>query len=60
LLPDDSGYFTCKQNTKLLTNKFKSGGLREKLVVATWEFGTHLISTSFLQLNKLAGRALSV
>ena len=26
LLPGGSGYFTCKQNMKLVTNKFKSGG----------------------------------
>jgi len=27
--PGGSGYFTCKQNMKLVTNKFKSGGLHE-------------------------------
>jgi len=27
---------------KMVTNKFKSGGLREKHVVATWNFGNHL------------------
>ena len=36
------GYFTCKQNMKLVTNKFKSGGLHEKHVVATWSLGNHL------------------
>jgi hypothetical protein len=36
LSPGDSGYFTCIQNMKLFTNKFKSGGLHEKHVVATW------------------------
>ena len=36
LSPGGSGYFTCKQNMKLVTNKFKSGGLHEKHVVATW------------------------
>ena len=30
-----SGYFKCKQNMKLVTTKFKSGGLHEKHVVAT-------------------------
>jgi hypothetical protein len=30
------GYFTCIQNMKLVTTKFKSGGLHEKHVVATW------------------------
>ena len=36
LSPGGSGYFTCKQNMKLVTTKFKSGGLHEKHVVATW------------------------
>ena len=27
---------------KLVTNKFKSGGLHEKHVVATWNLGNHL------------------
>jgi len=35
LLPGGSGYFTCKQNKKLVTTRFKSGGLNEKHVVAT-------------------------
>ena len=42
LLPGGSGYFTCKQNMKLYTNTFKSGGLQEKHVVATWNVGNHL------------------
>jgi hypothetical protein len=42
LSPGGSGYFTCIQNTKLVTNKFKSGGLNEKHVVATWNVGNHL------------------
>ena len=42
LLPGGSGYFTCIQNVKLVTNKFKSGGLHEKHVVATWNLGNHL------------------
>ena len=37
-----SGYFTCVQNMKLVTTKFKSGGLHEKHVVATWNVGNHL------------------
>jgi len=37
-----SGYFTCVQNMKLVTKKFKSGGLHEKHVVATWDLGNHL------------------
>jgi hypothetical protein len=42
LLPRGSGYFTCKQNMKLVTAKFKSGGLHEKRVVATWNVGNRL------------------
>ena len=42
LLPGGSGYFTCKQNIKLVTNKFKSGGLHEKHIVATWNVGNRL------------------
>ena len=42
LSPGGSGYFTCIQNMKLVTNKFKSGGLHEKHVVATWNLGNHL------------------
>jgi hypothetical protein len=37
-----SGYFTCKQNMKLFTTEFKSRGLHEKHVVATWNDGNHL------------------
>jgi len=32
----------CIRNIKLITNKFKSGGLHEKRVVATWNLGNHL------------------
>jgi hypothetical protein len=44
LSPGGSGYFTCKQNMKLVTDKFrfKSRGLHEKHVVATWNVGSHL------------------
>jgi len=42
LLPGGSGYFTYKQNMKLVTTRFKSGGLHEKHVVATWDLGNHL------------------
>jgi len=42
LSPGGSGYFTCIQNLKLVTNKFKSGGLHEKHVVATWSSGNYL------------------
>jgi hypothetical protein len=42
LSPCGSGYFTCIQNMKLVINKFISGGLHEKHVVATWSLGNHL------------------
>ena len=42
LSPGGSVYFTCKQNMKLVTTKFKSGGLHEKHVVATWNVGNRL------------------
>jgi len=42
LLPGGSGYFTCKQNMKLIITRFKSVGLHEKHVVATWNLGNHL------------------
>ena len=42
LSPGDSGYFTCKQNMELVTTRFKSGGLREKHVVATGNVGNRL------------------
>ena len=42
LLPGGSGYFTCIQNMKLVTTTFKSGGLHEKHVVATWNVGNRL------------------
>ena len=42
MLPGGSGYLTRKQNMKMVTTKFKSGGLHEKHVVATWNFGNRL------------------
>jgi len=42
LSPGGSVYFTCKQNIKLITTEFKSGGLYEKHVVATWNVGNRL------------------
>ena len=42
LSPGGSGYFTCIQNMKSVTTEFKSGGLHEKHVVATWNVGNHL------------------
>jgi len=55
LSPSGSGYFTCVQHMKLVTNKFKSGGLHEKHVVATWDLGTDTFRTALVysvtQLN---------
>ena len=42
LSPPGSGYLTCIQNMKLVTNKFNSGELHEKHVMATWNLGNHL------------------
>jgi len=42
LLIGGSGYYTCIQYMKLVTTKFKSGGLHEKHVVATWNLGNRL------------------
>ena len=42
LLPGVSGYFTCKQNMKSVTTKFKSGGLHENRAVTTLNLGNHL------------------
>ena len=35
-------YVTYIHNMKLVTNEFNSGGLHEKHVVATWNFGNQL------------------
>jgi len=42
LSPGGSGYFTRAQIEKKVTRKFKSGGLHERHVVATWKLGNHL------------------
>ena len=42
LSPGGSGYFTCIQNMKLVTNQFNLGRLHEKHVVATWNVGNCL------------------
>jgi len=42
LSPGGSGYFACIKNMKLVTTEFKSGGLHEKHVVATWNIGNRL------------------
>ena len=47
LSPGGSGYFTCKQNMKSVTTRFKSGGLHEKLVVATWNVGNRLAAFDY-------------
>ena len=43
LSPGGSGYFTCIQNMKLVTNKFKSGGLHGKHAVSSTCFGHHYV-----------------
>ena len=50
--PGGSGYFTCIQNMNLGTTKFKSGGLHEKHVVATWNLGKHLSICFWAQGNQ--------
>ena len=42
LLPGGSGYFTYIQNMKLVTTKFKSGGLHKKHLETTSNLGNHL------------------
>jgi len=37
---------------KLITNNFKSGGLHEKHVVATWKLGNHLSICLYTQENQ--------
>jgi len=37
---------------KLFTNKFKSGGLHEKHVAATWNLGNHLSICLYTQGNR--------
>ena len=39
--------FTCIQNMKLVTTEFKSAGLHEKHVVATWNFGNRLSAFAY-------------
>ena len=51
LSPGGSGYFTCKQNMKFVTTKFRSGRLHEKHVVATWNLGNHLSIYHYLLHN---------
>jgi len=53
LSPGGSGYFTCTQNMKLVTNKFKSGGLHEKHVVATWNVGNRLSICIYVNWTKM-------
>ena len=52
LSPDGSGYITCKENMKLVTTRFKSGGLHEKHVVATWNLENHLTLCLYTQGNQ--------
>ena len=43
--PSGSDYFICTQNINVVNDKFtfKSGGLRKKHVVESWNLGSHLI-----------------
>ena len=43
-------YFTCIQNMKLVTKKFKSGGLHEKHVMATWNLGKATWNLAYVSL----------
>ena len=52
LSPGGSGYFTFKQNMKLVTTEFKSGGSHEKHVVATWNDGNRLSICFWAQGNQ--------
>jgi hypothetical protein len=52
LIPGGSGYFTCIQNMTLVTTKFKTGGLHEKHVVATWKVGNQLSICFWTQGNQ--------
>ena len=52
LSPVGSGYFTCKQNMKLVTTKFKTVGLHEKHVLVTrWSSMRLENMTVWLQLT---------
>jgi len=42
LLLCGSGYFTCKQDMKFITARFKSGGIHEKYRVEFWNLGNYL------------------
>ena len=64
LSPGGSGYFAWIQNMKLFTNKFKSGELHEKHVVATWNLpsmfktGVHLPHFPIIILSKFVSHIL--
>ena len=45
--PGGSGYFTCTPIWRKVTRKFKSGGLHEKHVAATWKLRKHLINRRY-------------
>jgi hypothetical protein len=52
LSPGGSGHFTCYDKRQLVTTEFKSGGLHEKHVEATWKGGNHLSIRSWTQGNQ--------
>ena len=50
--PGGSGHFTQYDKRQLVTTEFKSGGLHEKHVEATWKDGNHLSVRSWTQGNQ--------
>ena len=50
--PGGSGHFTYYDKRQLVTTGFKSGGLHEKHVEATWKGGNHLSIRSWTQGNQ--------
>jgi len=61
LSPGGSGYFTCIQNMKMVTTKFKLEGLYEKH--ESWEPSQHLLLGTGKQKKncvEVAGRRISL
>jgi len=52
LSPGGSGYFACIQSMKCVLTKFKSGGLHEKHIVATWNLGNRQSICFYAQGNQ--------
>jgi len=45
---------------KLVTNRYKSGGLHEEHAVATWNLGSHRIFSARIILSSVASLALPI